>query len=137
MKHKFKLSILFMLVFGVIGYFAGVLINYFTGDGVEFVEALSSSMALILLGVGANVGLGMGLFTPNKKSNIKTTTTGVTGSGEETDINFDSKFITEDKLRTSPDLIFTTWNNLPSLKKTGFVFRNKEVNGRYEINMKP
>lgn len=137
MKGKLKLGIIFMLVFGAIGYFAGVLINYFTGDGVEFVEALTNSLAFILLAVGAVIGLGMGLFAPKKKQDIPTNTTGVTGGGEVTDINFDSKFITEEGLRTSPDLIYTTWNNLPNLKKTGFVFRNKEVNGRYEINMKP
>ena len=137
MKRRLKLGIIFMLVFGLIGYLAGVLVTYFTGDNVEFNEALTNSLAFILLAVGAVIGLGMGLFTTKRKPDIDAKTVGVTGSGEETDINFDSKFISEETLRTSPDLIYTTWNNLPNLKKTGFVFRNKEVNGRYEINMKP
>ena len=51
------------------------------------------------------------------------------------EIAHDSRFITADELRTDPSLLFTTWNQLPSINNTGFVFRNKIVGGRLEINM--
>ena len=133
---KFKLSIILMLVFGILGYAIGVVISYFTQEGTrDIVAALVNTISFAMLAIGIIGGLCTALLSKGKKkvgSNV-----GTTAEGEETDINFDSKFITTERLRTDPDLIFSTWNNLPSLKKTGFVFRNKEVGGHYEVNMKP
>ena len=133
---KFKLSVILMLVFGILGYGIGVAISYFTQEGTrEITDALVNVISLAMLAIGVIAGLCTALLSKEKKgmgSNVGTTT-----EGEKTDINFDSKFITTERLRTDPDLIFSTWNNLPSLKKTGFVFRNKEVGGHYEVNMKP
>ena len=70
MKRRLKLGVIFMLVFGLIGYLAGVLVTYFTGDHVESNEALTNSLAFILLEVGAFIGLGIGLFTTKKWPDI-------------------------------------------------------------------
>ena len=137
MKKKLKMSLIWLIILGILGYVIGVAIAYFTQEeGFEFVDALSNTIAFAGLGIGAFGGLCLGLTTKTKK-NVTGNNTGTTASGQETDINFDSKFITEEKLKTDKELIYTTWNNLPSLQRTGFVFRNKEVGGRYEINMKP
>ena len=136
MKKKLKTALILMLLLGVLGYGIGVVIAYFTTEDIEFVDALTQSIAFILLAVGAVIGFGMGAFTRKKKDTIGSNV-GKTAEGEDTDINFDSKFITEDRLKSDPDLIYCTWNNLPNLKKTGFVFRNKDVGGHYEVNMKP
>ncbi len=135
MKKKLKLGIILMIVFAILGYALGVAISYFANEGTDFNGALTNEISFALLGLGALGGIISALFTKGKEklgSNV-----GTTSEGEETDINFDSKFITTERLKTDPDLIYTTWNNLPTLKKTGFVFRNKEVGGHYEINMKP
>ncbi len=133
---KFKLAIILMIVFGILGYGIGVAISYFTQESSsELVDAFVNVISFAMLAVGAIAGLCFALLSKSKKqigSNV-----GTTAEGEKTDINFDSKFISLERLRTDPDLIYSTWNNLPSLKKTGFVFRNKEVGGHYEVNMKP
>ena len=137
MKKKLKTALILMLLLGVLGYAIGVVIAYFTAEeDIEFVDALTQSIAFILLAAGAVIGFGMGAFT-RKKKDIIGSNVGKTAQGEDTDINFDSKFITEERLKSDPDLIYCTWNNLPNLKKTGFVFRNKDVGGHYEVNMKP
>lgn len=133
---KLKTALILLIVIGAIGFIAGALIAMFTSeDELSFVQSLTSSSAFIGLGIGAALGFIIGIF-PKKAANTYKNV-GTTAEGKETDINFDSKFITPERLRNDPELIATTWNALPSLTKTGFVFRNKEVGGRYEINMKP
>lgn len=136
MNKKFKLALILMLLLGVIGYAIGVAISYFLGENVELLDALTEDLSFILLASGAVIGLLWGMMTKVKEKKTYNNK-GKTEGGEETDINFDSKFITEERLKNDPELIYSTWNGLPMLKKTGFVFRNKEVNGRYEVNMKP
>lgn len=131
---RLKKSLIFMIIFAALGYILGAVISMFTKE-LEFVEALTNSLSFILLGVGAFCGLVLGMWKKKKVTSDKNI--GTNAEGEKTEINFDSKFITEERLRNDPELTFTTWNNLPNVKKTGFVFRNKEVGGRYEINMKP
>lgn len=133
---KLKTALILLIVIGAIGFIAGALIAMFTSeDELSFAQSLTSSSAFIGLGIGAALGFIIGIF-PKKAANTYKNV-GTTAEGKETDINFDSKFITPERLRNDPELIATTWNALPSLTKTGFVFRNKEVGGRYEINMKP
>ena len=137
MKKKLKMSLLFMVLLGLVGYALGVALAYVTdAQSSALADAFRSEFSFIFLAVGAATGFILGLFTKNQKAQT-TDNTGTTVEGEKVDISFDSKFISEERLRTDPELVFTTWNNLPSISKTGFVFRNKEVNGRYEINMKP
>lgn len=133
---KLKTALILLIVIGAIGFIAGALIAMFTSeDELSFAQSLTSSSAFIGLGIGAALGFIIGIFP--KKAAKAYKNVGTTAEGKETDINFDSKFITPERLRNDPELIATTWNALPSLTKTGFVFRNKEVGGRYEINMKP
>lgn len=131
---KLRLSLILLLVFAVLGYGAGVAIAYFTGNKV-ITEALTNTIAFAGAGIGAVVGFALGLFT--KKKEPKNNNTGTTTSGEKTDIAFDSVFLSEDRLKNDKELVYTTWKDLPSVNKTGFVFRNKQVGGHYEINMKP
>ena len=126
---------MFLIIFAVVGYILAAVISFVTGgEEITFGDAVASTNSFIGLGVGAVFGLIVGLF-PKKQSKYKNE--GHTAEGDEREVNFDSKFITLERLRTDKDLIASTWNELPKLKKTGFVFRNKEVGGKYEVNMKP
>ncbi|MBQ8909305.1 MAG: type IV secretory system conjugative DNA transfer family protein [Clostridia bacterium] len=133
MKKKLTWAFIFMLVLGAIGYAAGFAFTYLGEQNVT--AALTSDLALILLGVCAAGGAIIGLCTKSKS--IKTKNRGVTTEGEETDIAFDSKFISPDEMRRDKELIFATWNTLPETMKTGFVFRMKKHGGKFEVNMKP
>ena len=136
MKKKLKLALILMIILGALGFFAGTAIGKFTSEEeISFVQALTTTYAFAGLGIGAFLGFIIGIFPRKNSSNY--TNVGKTAEGKETDINFDSKFISPERLRNDPELIATTWNALPSLNKTGFVFRNKEVGGRFEVNMKP
>lgn len=130
---KVRFTLILMLVFAVVGYAAGAAIA-FTGSK-DFMVALTDTLAFLIMGAGALIGFLVGVFTKPKK--VENNNTGTTTKGEKKDIAFDSEFITQEKLRTDPELVFTTWKNLPEVKKTGFIFRNKQVGSNYEINMKP
>lgn len=147
--RKIRLSLILMLVFALLGYVAGAAIAYFTENLNDIVGALMSTYALAGAGVGAVAGLAIGLCTKTKKD-TKNDNTGTDISGQKVDINFDSRFISGEELKTHEGLIATTWKDLPNCKKTGFPFRHKIVGGRtyqtdrgehitggtYEINMK-
>ncbi|MBO5394959.1 MAG: type IV secretory system conjugative DNA transfer family protein [Clostridia bacterium] len=133
MKKKFTWALIFMLVFGLIGYAAGVAFNYMSV--ADFKAALTADLSLILLGTCAAGGFIAGLCTKSKEKKGKNT--GYTTSGEKTDIAFDSKFISPEEMKHDKELIYATWNTLPETTKTGFVFRMKKVGGKFEVNMKP
>ena len=133
---KLKLALILLIVLGAIGFIAGAVMAMITSEEeTSFVSSLTSSYAFVGLAVGAGLGFIIGVFPRKAAKTYKNT--GTTAEGKETDINFDSKFITPERLKNDPELIATTWNALPTLSKSGFVFRNKEVGGRFEINMKP
>ncbi len=134
MSRRFKLALIFMLILGLVGFGVGFAISYFSGDG-EVVEAIKSAYVIVFTIVGALIGLGMGLFSRRKINSASNV--GKTAEGEETEVNFDSKFITPDEMKKDGELIYSTWKNLPSLRKTGFVFRMKQTAGGFEVNMKP
>lgn len=134
--RRLRLTLIWGLVLGVLGFGAGVAIGYFV-DGKEIVASLTSQFALIGLGIGVAGGVVIGLTTKMKEEKSTNDNTGTTTTGEKTDIAFDSKFMTEENLKNNKELIATTWNELPNLDKTGFVFRHKINGGKYEINMKP
>ena len=130
---KLRLSLICMLALGVVGYILGAVIAYLN-NGQDFAKAFTDTIAFICLAVGAGLGLLVGLISKSK--DVKNKNEGEDADGNKTDIAFDSKFISQERLKNDPELIYTTWNNLPSLKKTGFVFRNKQVGSHYEVNMK-
>lgn len=132
---KLKLTLIFTIVLAILGYGTGFAISYLAKNA-ELVDSFLSTYAFVGAGIGAVGGALLGLTTKGKKveeNNNKGTTT----DGKETDIAFDSKFMTEDSLKNNKDLVSTTWEQLPSVDKTGFVFRHKINHGKYEINMKP
>lgn len=139
MKRKLKFALIFMLLFGILGYGIGVAVCYFAfnKDGGTIVDMLSKPIPLAVMAVGVVAGFLLGVTTKSKKKDSGGSNTGRTTTGEETDIAFDSKFITPDEMKTDKELVYCTWKDLPSVEKTGFVFRNKQIGGKYEINMKP
>lgn len=134
MGRRVKLGIIFMIILGVVGYGIGFAVGLFA-TGSEASEAATGTYAIVCTIVGALTGLGMGLFSRRKISSASNV--GTTAEGEETEVNFDSKFITPEEMKRDKELIYSTWNNLPSLQKTGFVFRMKQNMGHFEVNMKP
>ena len=135
MKKKLLWAFIYLILFGVLAYGAGVAFRVFLSN-TSLIDALQSDLALLLLATGGGIGLLVGLFTVAKDKK-KHKNEGYTTEGDKTDIAFDSKFISAEKMKTDPELIYSTWNTLPSCNKTGFVFRMKKHGGKYEINMKP
>ena len=134
--RRFKLGFVFFIILGVVGYAVGVGIGYLMDKDLKAaLYSTDSPYSLVCAIIGALVGLGMGLFS-RRKINANSNT-GVDTEGKESDVAFDSKFITPEEMKTDKELIYTTWNGLPKCNKTGFVFRNKQTNGHFEINMKP
>lgn len=140
MKRKLKFAVVLMLLFGIAGYAIGIGVTYVLAmmnkTAFEITSALTQPVALVCLAVGALIGIIMGLATKNKKDKSGDNT-GHTTTGEETDIAFDSKFISPDEMKKDKDLIYSTWKDLPNVKNSGFVFRMKNSGGHYEVNMKP
>ncbi len=134
MKKRLKQSLIFALIFGIVGFVVGFVCGYLVqGEGP--LEAIKSPFTIVGVVIGILLGVGVALFSGNRKMNVSNT--GQTTSGEDTDINFDSKFITPDQMKTDKELIYSTWKNLPSLKNTGFLFRMKQTATSFEVNMKP
>lgn len=135
MKRRIKLAFIFMLILGAVGFAIGFAVGYATDGNLQ--KALynpDAPYSIVGLAIGAILGVGMGLIGRRR---LQTgTNKGKTTAGEETDIAYDSKFITPDEMKSDKELIYTTWGGLPSLNKTGFVFRMKQSAGKYEINMK-
>lgn len=121
---------------GILFYAAGIAISVAL-QGQVLPQALFFSTSYIMAIAGVCAGFALGLSLKSKKS-IKGKNTGETASGEKVEIAHDSTFMTEEQLKNNADksLIYTTWDKLPSLYKTGFVFRHKVKGGKFEINMK-
>lgn len=138
--RKLKLGLILMLVLGILGYALGIGVSYLMAmmqkTELEIVELFTQPFAFVGLGLGAVIGFFLGIFT-KKKKDIIGKNTGTTSTGDETDIAFDSKFITPDEMKKDKELLFATWKDLPALQESGFVFRMKNVGGKYEVNMKP
>lgn len=130
---KFRMTLIFMVILAIIGYGIGVAISYFTTAGQDIVAALQAVTSIIVAIVGAVVGFIMGVTS--KKKDKKYSNEGQTSTGDKFEINHDAKFLTEYDLKTDKDLLFTTWRNLPSLKKTGYPFYIKEAHGDLDICM--
>ena len=122
MGRRIKLGLIFMVILGLVGYGIGFAVGLFA-TGSEASEAATGVYAIVCTIVGALTGLGMGLFSRRKISSASNV--GTTAEGDETEVNFDSKFITPEEMKRDKELIYSTWNNLPSLQKTGFAFRMK------------
>lgn len=136
MKRRLKLAFIFMIILGAVGFAIGFAVGYASDNDVNLaLYNPDAPFSIVGAAIGALIGIGMGLI--GRKKLEQGTNKGKTTSGEETDIAFDSKFITPDEMKTDKELIYTTWRNLPSTKNTGFVFRMKQTASGYEVNMKP
>ena len=138
-KSSFGKNLIIILVLAVVGYIAGVAIQYFTGDEKDFVYALTSDYAWIGLGIGAALALIYFFVRWNKKADSKVggKTQGKTAEGVEMDLAYNAKMLKPDDIPKGVyGSINTTWAQLPSVKKTGIVFQNSMRNGKYNISMK-
>ena len=130
---KFTKGLIITLACCVVGYAIGIAIAYFLTAGSNIVNALIDKVALIMLGVGLVSGFILSLSLKGKKKSSKNE--GETATGDKFEIAHDSRFLTPQELKNDPELLYTTWSQLPYAKKTGFVFRTKQVAGKFEINM--
>ena len=107
MKKKLTWALILMFVLGIVGYAAGVGLSYVL-DGAKgsLVDFLGKELALILLGVGAFIGIIIGVATKTK--NKPGDNTGHTEDGEETEIAFDSKFISPEEMKNRWSFYFGT-----------------------------
>lgn len=135
MKKKFKSFIIWFLSMLILGYAAGIVISYFNNNRLWEMSILYSQLALICAGVGALVGLCLGVYY-SPKNKDKSSTKGKTASGQEFDLHFDSGFMSREKVISDKFLINSTWTNLPALKNTGMLVRNELIGSRYEVTMK-
>lgn len=133
---KFVLTLILMGVLTVVGYAMGVIVAHFLLNKT-IQQAFTDMLALILAGIGLLGGFILGLSIKTKKKSTSKNE-GETAKGEKIEIQHDSSFMTEDQLKNNsdPSIIYTTWDKLPSLDKTGFVFRHKVKGNKFEINMK-
>ena len=136
MKYMKKL-LLYMIGFSILGYGVGVALVYFTGSYTSFVPTiLTHNTALICLAVGAFLGFALSFTGKNDSSSTSAKTSGKTAKGEEHDLHYDAKFLKREDILNAYGLINSTWNQLPSLKKTGMVVRNCIEGKNLEVSMK-
>lgn len=136
-KLSLKKIVIIMIVFAILGYVGGVALHYFTQNPGSFVDSLATDYAFV--GVGAGVVLGIAwliLTRPRKKDKPNAKTTGTTASGQEMDLSYDAKWLKPEEIPSQSGLISSTWAQLPSLKKTGIVFQNQIIGGKYHVAMK-
>ena len=60
---------------------------------------------------------------------------GTTASGDKLKQYFDARWITEKELKTDKKFKFSTYSDLPNVKKSGIVIRNEVVGGKLNVNM--
>ncbi len=132
-------NFIILLVLAIIGYVAGVAIQYATGDEQNLTSALTSSYAWIGLGIGVAIALVYLFMKWSKKPEDKTKgkTVGKTAEGVEMDLSYNAKMLGPDDIAKGVyGSINTTWAQLPNVNKTGIVFQNSLRNGKYNISMK-
>ena len=144
-KSRFKVYLICAIIFAVIGAVGGALINYFLSDPQP--TLMEAFMKFDYVGLGAGIGAVLGLvaaymFRPKTNTtNIKAKTKGQTASGVEMDLASDAKWmdpkgVEQEAANPQAKMIYTTWAQLPSVKKTGLVFMNSMIDGKYRIGMK-
>lgn len=134
---KFKKFIVLFLIFGIIGYAGGVAVWYFTQGGETSILDALKHWDYGGIGVGAGFLLALFFSTGGKKEEKKDVKDkGKTASGDEMSLSYDAAWLAPEKIKDQFGLIDTTWQALPSLKKTGIVFRSYLDGNKYHIGMK-
>ncbi len=131
---KFKKGLIITIIMTIVGLAAGIAISYAQLGGSNIGALFTSTMTLVLTAIGFCGGFILSFSFKTKKKSTKNT--GETVTGEKVDIAFDSRFMTNQDLKTDKELISVNWNQLPSLQTTGFPFRFKQNGTHYEIAMK-
>lgn len=135
MKKTLTRLLIWIILCAILGYAAGVVIAYAQADWMWETSLMGSSLALILLGVGALAGFCCGLyFKPKKKKSSDSK--GKTAAGKEYDLHFDAGFMTRDQILSNKFFINSTWSSLPALKSTGMVLRNEAIGSKLEVTMR-
>ncbi len=131
-KKVKKGKIVIFALFLIFGVGAGVGISYAMDSGFNTTNILQYG------GIGLAVGFALWLFYlfMTKPSKDLNKSQGKTSSGDVMDLNYDAKWLKPEEIKDQSKLIATTWSALPSLKKTGIVFRNTIESGKYQIAMK-
>lgn len=132
---KFEKTLIWMACLLVVGYAAGVAIAYFTQTGRNLSASFTNTIALICAAIGLLGGFAAGIASKGKKDNKKKNE-GETAEGSKINVETDSTLATVDYIKGNPNFISTTWDKLPTISKTGFPFRYKMENGKYNISMK-
>ncbi len=135
MKKFFGDAIIFAIVFALLGYGIGVLIEFLINGLAWSMDLFSGAIAFVGLVLGAILGVcfaGMNISRRIKKAPSK----GKTATGQEFELHFDARFWTRQEILNDKFIINSTWHTLPALKKTGLVFRNELIGSKYEISMK-
>ncbi len=132
---KFKSVLIYLIVFTILGYAAGVALYYFTQHPSSFTDALTKDYAWLGAGGGVILGL-LFAYLAKPKSTKPEKSKGKTASGQEMDLAYDAQWLSVEKIKDQKGLISTTWSQLPQLKNTGIVFRNQIAGGKYQIAMK-
>ncbi|MBE7075499.1 MAG: hypothetical protein E7375_00315 [Clostridiales bacterium] len=135
MGKRFKSFLLYFIIFGALGYVAGVAVHFFVKAPDSFTQSLLTDYAGFGAGIGAVIGLFF-FFTSKPKKKEEKKSTGKTASGQEMDLSYDAQWLQPDKIKDQFGIIATNWASLPSLKNTGIVFRNVIENNKYQIAMK-
>ncbi len=134
--NKFKKTILYMVLLTIVGYGIGIGLAVATSGGTfKMPETLTNSLTFICAGMGLLGGFALGLASKSKKKD-NGKNTGETAQGDKLDVETDSTYATPASIKADKDFINTTWEQLPNCKTTGFPFRNKMENGKYNISMK-
>jgi len=130
-----KKFLLYTIGMGILGYIVGVLIIFLTKGNKFTPDIFTDTLAVSCLAVGLCLGLVLS-FTGKTNSSPSAKSTGKTAKGEEHALHYDAKFLSRNDVMNTFGLINTTWNQLPSLKKTGMVIRHCIEGKNLEVSMK-
>ena len=123
-----------LFLFVILAYLAGVGIDYYLSKPEDISASFTSTIALFAL-VAAFIAFVLYISSKPIKEKPKDVGVGKTKSGEKLSQFFDAKWITEKELETNPKYMFSTYDDLPKVKKSGIVIRNEVKKGKLEVNM--
>ncbi len=129
-----------LIIFAIVGYVGGACLDCFVvKDSSTIVDAFmnfSGGWVFVGAGVGVVLAFALKILNKPKKAISSEKTTGTTASGDTMDLSYDAKWLKPEEIKNKYGLIATSWSELPSLKKTGIVFRSYYDGGKYQIAMK-
>ena len=122
-------NFIILLVLAIIGYVAGVAIQYATGDEQNLTAALTSTYAWVGLGIGVAIALVYLFMKWSKKPEDKSKgkTVGKTAEGVEMDLSYNAKMLGPDDISKGVyGSINTTYNSFchSSLKFNSYWISN-------------